>query len=485
MKKTIFFIITFFAVIISAQETEQQNFGQGKSLLLQPITVTVGGDFIVTGSFPASKLQRLDYFITTVFVQASQDLRGGVNNLESMQIIRNEINRYALRGITLKHSNGEVLNIDLLKFRLTGDFKYNPYLMNDDVIIFPSYNVERDIVDISGAVNKPCKFQFVDGDKLSDAILFAGGINKSFDNVDEVEIYRSKENGNSEEVIKTHIGDNVSLKRGDRISVLYTENNKKVFKVLVLGEVNRPGHVYISKNSTSIKEVILKAGGFTAKADLKRSEILKGTDEAQLLKMRAIREQYKSDTTFTTIPMLGGAIQQFKTETLKMGRTSNLTKDETEYSFDLDNWLRVYDSRGVIDFEKIFSDSSTDGKYIIDEEDIVIVPAKQNLVYVFGQVVNPGYFQFVENKDWKYYIEKSGGLTSRAKDESDIRIIKGTSKSWVEVDKNTRVGPGDFIYVPKNLPMSFGDIIQQIGSISSIVATAVTLVYIIIQSTKN
>ena len=485
MKKLLFLLVTVFAFTISAQENDQQNSKISSSLILQPITVTVGGNFIVNGSFPASKLQRLDFFITSLFTEASQKLRGGINNLESLKMIKDEIDKYPLRDITLKRMNGDILKIDLMKFRLTGDFKYNPYLMNDDVIIFPSYNYTNDIVDISGAVNKPTTFQFVEGDKLSDAIFFAGGINKVYDNVNDVEIYRTKDNGNGEDVIKAHINDDVPLKRGDRISVLYTENEKQVYKVLVLGEVNRPGYIYISKNSTTLKDVILRAGGFTSKADLSRAELLQGTDEAQLLKMKALGELYKSDTTFTTIPVLASNLQQFKTELLKMNRTSDLTKDEYEYSFEPENWLRVFDSRSVINFANVLSDTSEDSKYVINESDIIIVPAKEDLVYVFGQVVNPGYFQFDPNKDWKYYINKAGGYTLRAKGESDIKIIKGVNKSWVEAEKINHLDPGDFIYVPKDLPMSFGDVMQQIGSVSSIVATAVTLIYIIIQSTKK
>ena len=42
------------------------------------------------------------------------------------------------RGLILKNANGEEIIIDLAKFRVNGDFINNPYLKNDDVIIFPA-----------------------------------------------------------------------------------------------------------------------------------------------------------------------------------------------------------------------------------------------------------------------------------------------------------------------------------------------------------
>ena len=187
----------------------------------------------------------MDHFITTVYTQAEQNAVSGLSQIETIKKITKELSSYALRDITLKRTNGEVMKIDLLKFRLTGDFKFNPYLMNDDVIIFPAYDHERNIIDINGAVNKPTKFQFVKGDKLSDAILFAGGLNNSYDNIDSAQISRLDNTGEKEELITVDIKNDFSLESGDRIKILADANQRKDYKVLVLGEVKKPGFVYI------------------------------------------------------------------------------------------------------------------------------------------------------------------------------------------------------------------------------------------------
>lgn len=486
MKKLFILFTLLFFQSYFAQDMEQNSGNKQSSIsVLQPITVTIGGDFIITGSFTSSRNQRLDHFVTLVFTKAQENIMRGVNKPETIKLVMNEFNKYALRDITLKRANGDILKIDLLKFRLNGDFSNNPYLMQDDVIIFPANDSERNFIDINGAVNKPIKFQFVEGDKLSDAIMFAGGINPAFENVTEVEISRITEKGTKEEIVKTTISENPNLRRGDRITILYKDNFKMSYKVLVLGEVVRPGYVYITKASTTLREVILKAGGFNKNADLKRSELVRGTDNAQTLKLKAIRNHYEKDSTGTTLPVLQARVEDLLTEENRLTRTSNLTAEELQSSLAPDLYLKMNDPKDLIDFSKILADSSTEGNHIVYEGDIIVVPTLMNSIYVFGQVKNPGFIQFELGKDWKHYIKKAGGYTERAKDEDEIRVIKGDSRTWLEVNDNYILESGDMIYVPKALPRDFAYYIQQIGSISSIVSTIVTLTFIIIQSTKN
>lgn len=483
MKKLLVFIMLFVAQLAFAQE-EQSSSKQMSFSALQPITVTIGGNFIVTGSFSSSKNQRLDHFVTSVFAKAQENVMRGINKPETMKMVMKEFEKYALRDITVKRTNGDILRIDLLKFRITGDFSNNPYLMQDDVIIFPASDEERNFIDISGAVNKPVKFQFVEGDKLSDAIMFAGGINPAFDNVTEVEISRIAESGTKEEIVKTAISQNPLLKRGDRVTILYKENYKKSYKILVMGEVERPGYVYILKDNSTLKDVIAKAGGFTKQADLKRAELIRATDNSQTLKLKAIRDHYERDTTDTTLPVMQARVEDLLTEENRLTRSSDLTLEEIQASFAPDLYVKMNDPRDVIDFSEIYSDSSLAGNTTVHEGDVIVIPTLQNSVYVFGQVINPGYIPFEKSKDWKYYISKAGGYTDQAKDEDEGKIIKGVSRSWIGVNDKHELESGDLIYVPKSLPRDISYYLQQFGTIGSIVSTIVTLTFIIIQSTK-
>src|SRR5690606_23765832 len=173
---------------------------------------------------------------------------------ELLKKAQKELESYSIRNITLKRNNGEELNLDLLRFRRTGDFAENPYLKNDDVLIFPPSDLERNFFSISGAVNKPGKYHFKDGDELSDAIELAQGINKAYQNVSKAEIHRLSYDGESMKVIPVDLSSNYPLERGDRIIVIADETQKKEFSVTVLGEVKNPGKIPITKNTTTLKE---------------------------------------------------------------------------------------------------------------------------------------------------------------------------------------------------------------------------------------
>lgn len=479
MKKLIFASVLCCSIIFAQQEDKlsKQN---TNNFLLQPITVTIGGDFITTGSFTAYKSQRVDHFITTVFTEAEKNALGALNQIETIKLITKEVQKYSLRDIKVKHSDGVIENVDLLKFRLTGDFKYNPYLMNDDVIIFPFYDEPSGSIEINGAVNKPTKFQFVDGDKLSDAILFAGGINQAYDNVTNADISRLKDFGNKEEIVKVNIKDNPFLQRGDRVRINFTENNKRSFKVLVLGEVNSPGEIYITKDGSTIEEVISKAGGFTKDAWLERAEVLRATSNLNITKMKKLKALFENQKEYSMLLSQKYFNDVFQ-EQLSMLRMNDL------YSMDslvviIDNTLRVLQSKSIIDFTKINDKNSDDGKYLLSDGDMVMVPKKENQVYVFGQVNNPGFVTYNSGKSAKYYTDKAGGIGETA--ESDIKIIKGGSYAWITAKENSNIEPGDFIYVPKSVPRPFEYYLREAGSISSVITAIATIILIVVQASK-
>ncbi len=483
MKKIFFLLLILFNVAILAQESNQQDYKQSSILAMQPITVTIGGDFIMTGSFPASRLQRVDYFVSTIYNQGVMQARNGLSQLNVIEKVTKELKSYPLRNITLKRANGEMIKIDLLKFRLTGDFKYNPYLQNDDVIIFPSWDNEKDIVDINGAVNKSTKFQFVEGDKLSDAILFAGGINKTYSNVKTAEISRLSPSGNKEELIKVNVTDDFALKSGDRIRIHSDENQKLNYKVLVLGEVKFPGYIYITKDSTTLAEVLAKAGGITTTADLLHSQLIRDDNALSTLEQHYLENNFNDGTTLTDQTQARNERMKFLGDSLSIVRSTTLNNDEIYDYFGIDNTLRVLKNEQVVDFTKVFDQNSDENKFKVSDGDIILIPRKFNYVYVFGQVAKNGYVRYNHGQDFKYYIEKAGGFTQTAiKDDDEISIIKGKDKTWFTDDKNkTTIEPGDFIYVPRNVPRSFWFYFSRTSAVISTIGSLATIILLLIK----
>lgn len=463
--KVLIFSIIFSATLFAQDMNDLQN---SSMLALNKISVTIGGDFIINGTFPASATERVDEFVTRTYNQYRLALLATAKDNRSLTELKAEIDEFAERGIVLKHMDGSKQIIDLQKFHLTADYIENPYLLNGDVIIFPQLDWDRNFVEVEGAVNKPTQFQFVEGDRLSCAILFSRGISSAYEKSDSIEITRLSYDGMREEIITVAIDDNPLIKRGDRIRVVSNETQRRDFKVLVGGEVNKPGYVYITKNKTTIKEVIEKAGGFKENADLLNSELIRGSLQARA---RNRKEQPYQDRR-RSFDLRAFSVQ---TDILMMNRMANI-EDEDSLSLLIDNQLRNAKSIVTVDFKEVLNDSSDNSKVVVKDGDIIFVPEITNLVYVYGQAMNPGYIDFVDGMDYQYYIEKAGGVGDAAKDE--VYLIKGKTRAYVDMtdeDYPYTIESGDYIWVPKEYPRTFDFYLTRTARIAAVVAAAATV----------
>jgi len=400
-----------------------------------------------------------------------------ISDPEIYRKLKEELANYALRGIKLKRANGEELNIDLQKFRHNGDFSNNPYLKNDDVIIFPTNDLSRNFFSVSGVVNKPGIFLYIEGDKFEDLLELVDGINPAYDNVDSVEISRLSYDGQTETNIKIKIDKNYPVQRGDRFRFLAPETQRRNFAVSVIGEVNIPGLVPITKNNTTLYEVIKSCGGFTPQASLKRAKVYSGNSLAKLLeKQYNIKLEEQPDLENPSIRNI-----LLNLELALMYRMSNVTTDDTNY-FNLENQLRVLIEGSSLDFRKIDDPNSDIAKYIVQNGDIIIIPQIQNSVYVFGQVLRPGHVTFIEGKDYNYYVTEASGLGELAEDE-EIMIIKGGSRAWLSPQRETvTIEEGDYIYVPKqslrtirSYVLEYSVYLSLLASIAAILLSIVTI----------
>jgi protein involved in polysaccharide export with SLBB domain len=441
------------------------------------ISVTIGGSFPLKGSFPAMMTERVDQFITRIYNEAVSRSTTNAQDETLIEKVKKDLEKFSLRGITLKRSTGEEIVIDLEKFRLYGDFANNPYLKNDDVIIFPPYDMERNFFSVNGAVNTPGKFFFVEGDSLSDGILLARGLNPAYENVKNAQIKRLSYNGEQQETIIVGIEDDIAIQRGDQIIILADETQRKDFFILILGEVNQPGYIPISKNNTRLGEVIKLVKGFTTNASLKRSRIFRGNSITPLLE-----RQYGikiGDDLLNKNDELVDRIVSY--EQAMMFRMSNLVEEDENY-FEVENQYRVLNEGSAIDFTQVEDENSEIYNFVLESGDVIVVPPQKKTVYVFGQITNPGHVKFVENKDYLYYIDQAGGIGEYA--ENEIMIIKGNSRNWVIASTEVNIEDGDYIFIPKERIRSFQSTVVEWGGYFSIVGSIATVLLLIVQLTK-
>lgn len=477
MKKSLIIIfIIFVAALTNAQVLD--NLQKNSNLLsVATISVTIGGDFPATGSFPAYVSERVDQFVTRLYLEAKERSVRTSNEPQIIRKVEAKLNNYSLRGIILKRSNGEEIPVDLQRFRTTGNFKYNPYLKNDDVLIFPANDLSRNFFTISGAVNSPGIFFFVEGDNLDDALELAMGVNVAFEDVNKVLINRLSYDGETLLTDTVDINSKIQLKRGDQIKVLAPETQRKNFYVTVLGEVKNPGSFPITKNNTKLYDVLQNAGGFTAEASLRRAKLYTGNSLAVFLEKQygielAEQPDLEDVDLRNTIVNL---------ETMLMYRMSNVYPEDSAYFF-LENQLRVLTEGSSLDFSKANDPESDISNYIVKSGDVIVVPAIRKSVYVFGQVAKPGYVPLAEGKDFRYYIHEAGGMGELA-EEGEIMVIRGGSRYWISpYDQTIILEEGDYIYVPKvrlralkNYAAEYAIYISMLASITTVVLLVITI----------
>jgi protein involved in polysaccharide export with SLBB domain len=274
------------------------------------------------------------------------------------------------------------------------------------------------------------------------------------------------------------IDENFTIIRGDRFRFLAPETQKRNFSVAVLGEVNIPGKVPISKDNTTLYEVIQLCGGFTPRASLNRARVYSKNSLAMVLeKQYDIKLDKQPDLEN---PRFRNIILNI--ELALMYRMSNIIVEDTNY-FNLENQLRVLTEGSSLDFRKIDDKTSDIANYKVQNGDIIIIPTIQNSVYVFGQVLRPGHLTFIEGKDYNYYVNEASGIGELAV-EDEIMVIKGGSRAWISPIRNqVNIEEGDYIYVPKESLRSFRSYVFEysvyVSLLASIAAILLSLVTII------
>lgn len=410
--------------------------------------VTVTG--VGQGKYPMSSIMRASGLMLYIMSDSLSLMKSGTSPAER--------SRFSVRNITLLRKNGQQFRIDLHKYYATRDEKYNPFLMEGDVINIPKYDIDAVFLSVDGAVQFPGVFEYVEGDDLETAIQLVRGATTAA-NLDSIMISRLDASANKMTNFYVSYEENkhMPLQINDRVYVMSSTELRRDFKVFVWGEALRPGPYPITENSTRLSEVLKACGGFKPNSYLPTSEL------------------YRRIDTFNIPIKNRDTVENLYTQRLNDIITNSAEK---EY-FDNENKSKI--GRVNIDFEKLSQgDASQD--VILRQGDIIFIGDNKKQVYVYGQVNKPGYVPYKEGAEVSYYIQDAGGFGERA-DEDEVRVIKFKTREWLQPDE-AKIESNDFIYVPKLIKRDFAYDIDLIAKVASVIATVLTLALLVIQS-KN
>src|ERR1043165_5928470 len=125
------------------------------------------------------------------------------------------------RNIVVRHADGTEERADLVKYLGTKDDRWNPYLREGDLIVVPMRNKDKNVFGIYGEANAPGRYEFVEGDNLSDAIKIGQGLTTRGE-ADSVHFFRLNANGTemTARILAVREGmSDLPIQPGDRIVV--------------------------------------------------------------------------------------------------------------------------------------------------------------------------------------------------------------------------------------------------------------------------
>ncbi len=451
------------AEMLVIKESSKKYYGSKVSLRLLEIRTmkaSISGMIVMPGIYELTSIDRLStlIFFAGSFIEpaaegeAEPNLKPGESrkskkaDISEMQLLDDVEEGPSMRRIQITRESGEILNVDYLRYRNTGDLKYNPILRDGDQVHVPLKEMEVGVLHIFGAVKAPGEYEYLEGDQLLDIVEIAGGF-RADALISDVLIVRYDGDGTVEIRIDLtdNNGRNTFLQEGDRIFVRQIADYHEKQYVEIKGEVKYPGVYIIEDNLTMLTEIIEACGGFNKTADI---------STANVARKRLAEIEDKEFMRLLQIPV------------------SEMSDMEYEY-FKLKS-LRDYPDV-VVDFEMLFIENDRSQDIVLRDRDVIEVPTLSLTVSIAGMVMDPGLVKFKLGANYSYYIEYAGGLTWRA-DHRRIQLIKASGGVRVELNKHTEIEIGDTIFIPERKEINWWEYTKDVLLVVSQIATLIVVV---------
>lgn len=352
------------------------------------------------------------------------------------------INKYDIRNIRCS-SKDTLIYYDILKFLKNSDLSQNPYLYPGDII---ELKEAKRTVTILGAITGPFKGVIpIKSDETVGSLLscfdFEDAADTSF-----IFLKRMDEN-QQEKVIKLEKNqfNEYSLKDKDVLIVPIKKGYPEMMTVFVWGEVKRPGYYPIIKNKTTAGE-ILKEAGILNSASKKKIAIIR----------------YLKTIELPQNPQLNNLV----TNTI----TQSFSRSEMNNAISLLLTAKDYTVIPV----------SEESNTVLENNDYIIVPRLENVVYISGAVKRAGGYEFEEGKNLSYYLSLAGGFNHFADKNNVFKIVK--YGNVLQYSNSKEVNDGDIIVVPYAKENKFFNNIFLPSF--QIVATSITLLVAILSVFK-
>ena len=353
-------------------------------------------------------------------------------------------------------------------------------LQREDVVNISSIFDLRDkyIVSIKGDVRRSGDFAYADSMSVEYLIIQAGGFVTGA-SPKRIEVARrvndsDPKSKNSKVADVFSIDVDAQLKGGegafklkpfDIVSVYSLPGYENQRTIKVEGEVLYPGFYTIQKKNEKVSDIIARAGGLTASADVEGGTLKR--DNIAILGI----DKYKTDTT--------GIAQERvdRLKRLKVAYKDSTTNENLEFRNDYVG----------IDLKAILEKPGTSIDLLLEDGDVIRIPKQQQIVRVNGEVLYPSAIVYSKDKTFDGYVNNAGGYSPEALKRGAYVVypngtVKGTRK-FLFFNSHPSVKAGSEIYVPKK-PVRRGLTPAELIGITSGLASIVAVILGIISLHK-
>jgi polysaccharide export outer membrane protein len=299
----------------------------------------------------------------------------------------------------------------------------------------------QNVVSISGDVHFPGQYPYVINMTSNELINLAGGLKESSYLVN-ADLVRFNHDGRENAAI-SHQNINPAghfiLQSLDNLHIKRIPDWQEKREIKLTGEVVFPGSYIIQKGET-LNNVIQRAGGLTTEADATAAIFTRAAlKEQEAEKIAQLQAQLESETA------------QIKLTDDEAGSA------ELSESSDLLTKLNSAEAIGrlVIDLPQVLTNNLADIR--LDDGDVLYIPKTRESISVIGEVQYATSHLYEDGIDFNDYINRSGGLKTRA-DQERIYIIKADGTVKLAINNNNwfssqgdMLAPGDTIVIPLDL----------------------------------
>jgi protein involved in polysaccharide export with SLBB domain len=336
------------------------------------------------------------------------------------------------RRIEIRRRDGTVLHPDLVLFLQTGDVRYNPYLLDGDVVRVP---FEELAARITGAVNRPGRYELVGTKDLAELVSLAGGLSPTTTQLLPISLVRRLPDDKIDQKL-------VDFSVTGPLPALSLQQ-EDVLRIPSATELQRSVMVIGAVAGATLARPAASAGASTG--------VTAAPDEASATRRMPF---VQGDTVRTLLDRVGG-----------VGLLADL---EGAYIQRSGKAIPV-NLHALLVLRDLTADRP------IELGDTLVVPFKRRNVLVEGAVFRPGEYPFNPTYGVNEYLSLAGGRNRFARDVSDVRVVTPDGQT-LEYRRELQVAPGSTLVVPER-SFSRAEIVQILLTVASL-AISGTAVYL-------